>query len=189
MKKWYLILAIFLLAIILGVGMPLFRSHKINSFRDEMSIHRAVHEVYGNTKGETREGAVLLSPANVYYFEKAITHSGLNYRFFKPDVNGRESVKVTCDDGAVIEIFDAGMTKKGKDSVVIAYSCDGRMNNFSIEAIRRTKECSDAQARRASAERIHRSGKCPGDVQVSDATVSYPRRALRNVIFYKGEKL
>lgn len=132
MKKWYFVLAVFLLAIIIGIVVPVLQGSKVKRYMNELVLHSAVHDVYNDTKGVTTEGSVRLCDANVYYFEKAITNTGLVFRYFKPDVSGMPSVKVTYHDGAEFEIFDAGKTKKNKDLAYIFYTYNGKCTCFSI---------------------------------------------------------
>lgn len=132
MKKWYFILSVFLLAIIIGIAVPVSQGSKIKMYKNEMVLHSAGHKVYNDTSGVTAEGAVRLSDANVYYFEKAVTNTGLVYRFFKPNVNGMPSVTVTYHDGAVVQVFDAGKTKNNKDLAYIFYSYNGKSTCFSL---------------------------------------------------------
>jgi hypothetical protein len=132
-KKWYIILTVFLLAIIIGVVVPVLQGSKVKTYLNEITLHSAVHKVYNDTKGVTSEGSVRLCDANVSYFEKAITNTGLVYRFFKPDVSGLSSVTVTYHDGAEFEIFDAGKTKNNKDLAYIFYSYNGKCICFSTE--------------------------------------------------------
>jgi hypothetical protein len=139
-KKWYIILAVFLLAIIIGIAVPVVQGSKIKTYMNEIALHSAVHKVYNDTKGVTTEGSVRLCDANVYYFEKAITNTGLVYRFFKPDVSEMSSVTVTYHDGAEFKIFDAGKTKNNKDLAYIFYTYKGH---------------TDVPALKDSAEQIH----------------------------------
>jgi hypothetical protein len=130
-KKWYIILAVFLLAIVIGIVAPVIQGSKIKTYMNEIALHSAIHKVYNDTKGVTTEGSVRLCDANVYYFEKAITNTGLVYRFFKPDVSGMSSITVTYHDGAEFKIFDAGKTKNNKDLAYIFYTYNGKCTCFS----------------------------------------------------------
>jgi hypothetical protein len=132
MKKWYLILSVLFLAIVIGIVLPIWRGYKVKAYLDEVTIHSAVHDVYNDTVGETADGAVRMSQANLYYFEKAVTRSGLVYRSFRPTTAEMPYVTVTYHDGAEFRIVDGGTTNGDKDLAYIIYSYDGRCTCFAL---------------------------------------------------------
>jgi hypothetical protein len=132
-KKWYIVLAVFLLAVVFGIVLPVVKGAQVKTYYNEMAVHSAVHDTYKNTTGVTAEGTVKLIDANVRYFIKAVTKSGLVYVFFKPNTKDMPSVSVTFHNGAGVEVFDAGTTQKNKDLAYIVYTYNGKTLCFKLE--------------------------------------------------------
>jgi len=132
MRKTFIIFGCLFAFCIVSVTIPIIMYYNTQRLQRDTNIHSAVNSVYGETYGETEDGRVLMSEANVYYFLKAMTRYGMRYRFVTPDVSGMPQVRITFFDGAEFIIADAGEDKDGADVAYIVYTYDGRTLSYSL---------------------------------------------------------
>lgn len=150
MKKFLIPLGLVLLVFLLLLTYTVASSIERKYYTSGINSHIAYIEEHFGEYPVARDGdaEVIVSMENTYCFASAVNRSGMQFRLFAPDTEGRESVVLAFPDGAEYTVYDFGKNNDDKDVAYINYRYSGTNRWFMVsgyETFSRVRACASLE--------------------------------------------